>query len=85
MLSWIELAAAAAVLLLILLIVLVIILTVRATTRRRARRKAPTFGIAETHDVFIADKTRITQRPAPLPEPTAKTPGSSEPPAEPAQ
>jgi hypothetical protein len=84
MLSWIELAAAAAVLLLILLIVL-IILTLRATNRRRARRQAGMFGIAETHDVFIADKTRITHRPAPLPEPTAKTPDSSAPPAEPAQ
>lgn len=82
--SWIELAAAAAVLLLILLIVLVIILTVRATTRRRARRKAPTFGIAETHDVFIADKTRITHRPAPPPKPTLELPDMSEPPTEPA-
>ncbi|HEY7339712.1 MAG TPA: hypothetical protein VH591_02425 [Ktedonobacterales bacterium] len=73
--SWIELAAAAAVLLLILLIVL-IILTLRAANRRRARRQAGMFGIAETHDVFIADKTRITHRPAPLSDPTPQTPES---------
>ena len=79
--SWIELAAAGAVLLLVLLIVL-IILTLRATNRRRARRQAGKFGIAETHDIFIADKTRITHRPAPFPGPTAKTPGTSEPPLE---
>ena len=83
MLSWIELAAAAAVLLLILLIVL-IILTLRATNRRRARRQAGMFGIAETHDVFIADKTRITHRPAPPPKPTLELPDMSEPPTEPA-
>jgi len=79
--SWIELAAAAAVLLLILLIVL-IILTLRGVNRRHARRQAGMFGIAETHDVFIADKTRITHRPTPLPGPTAKTPATSEPPIE---
>ncbi|HEY1390464.1 MAG TPA: hypothetical protein VGF38_18145 [Ktedonobacterales bacterium] len=78
--SWIELAAAAAVLLLVLLIVL-ILLTLRATNRRRARRQAGKYGIAETHDIFVADKTRITHRPAPLPE-AAKAP---EPPSEPAQ
>jgi len=80
--SCIELAAAAAVLLLILLIVL-IILIVRATKRRRARRQAGMYGIAETHDVFVADKTRITHRPAPFPTPgAAKTPA---PPIEPPQ
>lgn len=80
MLSWIELAAAAVALLLVLLIVL-IILTVRATSRRRARRQAGKYGIAETHDIFVADKTRITHRPAPFPQAT-KPP---EPPETPAQ
>jgi hypothetical protein len=80
MLSWIELAAAAAVLLLVLLIVL-IILTVRATSRRRARRQAGKYGIAETHDIFVADKTRITHRPVPLPGAT----NPLEPPESPAQ
>lgn len=78
--SWIELAAAAAVLLLVLLIVL-IILTLRATNRRRARREAGKYGIAETHDIFVADKTRITHRPVPLPEATK----ALEPPETPAQ
>jgi hypothetical protein len=83
--SWIELAAAAAVLLLVLLIVIVLsILTVRATSRRRARRQAGKYGIAETHDVFVADKTRITHRPVPLPDAT-KPPESPETPTEPAQ
>ena len=79
--SWIELASAAAVLLLILLIVL-IVLSLRAANRRRARRQAGMYGIAETHDVFIADKTRITHRPAPLPGPTPNTPDTSAPPIE---
>lgn len=83
--SWIELAAAAAVLLLVLLIVIVlIILTLRATNRRRARRQAGKYGIAETHDIFVADKTRITHRPAPLPQAT-KASESPETPSEPAR
>lgn len=82
--SWIELASAAAVLLLILLIVL-IILSLRAANRRRARRQAGMYGIAETHDVFIADKTRISYRPAPVHESTPDTPEPSKPPVEPLQ
>lgn len=78
--SWIELAAAVAVVLLVLLIVL-IILTLRATNRRRARRQAGKYGIAETHDIFVADKTRITHRPVPLPEAT-KPPGPPETPVQ---
>ena len=78
MLSWIELAAAAAVLLLVLLIVIVLsILIVRATGRRRARRQAGKYGIAETHDIFVADKTHITHRTAPFSQAT-KPPESPE-------
>ena len=80
--SWIELAAAAAVLLLVLLIVIVLsILIVRATGRRRARRQAGKYGIAETHDIFVADKTRITHRPASFPQ-TTQPPESPEMPAQ---
>jgi hypothetical protein len=76
--SRIELASAAAVLLLILLMLLSI-LALRALSRRRARHKVSPFGIADTHDVFIADKTRNVPRPAPLPE---AMPTTHEPPTE---
>ena len=63
---WVELASAA----IFLLIVILTAMTLRAALSRRARRdKSAPYAVAETADIFIADKTRITARPAPIASP----------------
>lgn len=64
--QWIELASAAVFLLLVILAAV----TLRAATSGSARRdKSTPYAVAETADIFIADKTRITARPAPIASP----------------
>jgi len=64
--QWIEFASAAVFLLLVILATI----TLRAATSGSARRdKSTPYAVAETADIFIADKTRITARPAPIAPP----------------
>jgi TRAP-type C4-dicarboxylate transport system permease small subunit len=69
--QWVELASAVV----FLLIVILTVITLRAAISRRARRdKSAPYAVAETADIFVADKTRITARPAPIasPKPVAR-------------
>ena len=60
---WVELVSVVVFLLLIILVAV----TLRAAISQRARRdKSAPYAVAETADIFIADKTRITARPAPV-------------------
>lgn len=60
--QWVEYASAVV----FLLIVILTATTLRAAISRRARRdRSAPYAVAETADIFIADKTRITARPAP--------------------
>ncbi len=64
--QWIEYASAAV----FLLIVILTVMSLRAAISRRARRdRSVPYAVAETADIFIADKTRITARPAPISPP----------------
>ena len=60
---WVELVSVVVFLLLIILVAVIL----RAAISQRARRdKSAPYAVAETADIFIADKTRITARPAPV-------------------
>ena len=64
--QWIEFVSAAVFLLLVALTAL----TLRAAIANRARRaKSNPYAVADTADIFIADKTRISARPAPIASP----------------
>jgi hypothetical protein len=64
--QWIEFVSAAVFLLLVALIAI----TLRAVITARSRRaKSSPYAVAETSDIFIADKTRISARPAPIASP----------------
>ena len=64
--QWIEFTSASVFLLLVALTAL----TLRAAIANRARRaKSNPYAVADTADIFIADKTRISARPAPIASP----------------
>lgn len=65
--QWAELASAVVFVLLVALTTV----TLRAAMSRRARRdKSAPYAVADTADIFIADTSRITARPAPVAAPT---------------
>lgn len=64
--QWVEYASAVV----FLLIVILTVMTLRAVISRSAHRdRSAPYAVAETADIFIADKTRITARPAPIVSP----------------
>ena len=67
---WVEIASAAAFLALVILTATLL----RAALSGRARRaKSASYAVAETADIFLADKSRITARPAPIASPQVAT------------